>query len=128
MLYADTSALAKLILDEPESTVLRTYVETVGALASSVLVVTELVRSVRRNRPDLEEQASLLLRGVALIEVDRAILDVAARLDPTALRSLDAIHLATALSLGRDLEALITYDTRMAEATRASGIVVRMPT
>lgn len=127
MLYADTSAVAKLVLNEPESAALQEYLKTSPGLASSALIATELMRSVRRSRPDLEEEASLLLARIALIDVDRVVLRMAGRLEPVSLRSLDAIHLATALSLGESLDALITYDARMSEAAREAGVPVEAP-
>ena len=127
MLYADTSAVAKLVLNEPESAALQEYLKTRPGLASSALIATELMRSVRRSRPDLEEEASLLLARIALIDVDRVILRMAGRLEPVSLRSLDVIHLATAISLGGSLDALITYDARMSEAAREAGIPVEAP-
>ena len=127
MFYADTSALAKLILDEPESEALRTHIAVNGAPASSVIVTTELMRAVRRTHPDLEAEASRLLATIVLVDVERTLLLAAGRVEPAALRSLDAIHLATALSLGLDLDALVTYDARMAEAARRVRLVVEAP-
>lgn len=127
MLYADTSALAKLVLSEPESEALRAFVRGRGTLASSALVLTELTRAARRLRPELEPQARGLVATLVLIDVDREVLTIAARLPPPEIRTLDAIHIATALALGDDLEAVLTYDARMTDATRAAGLVVEAP-
>jgi predicted nucleic acid-binding protein len=74
----------------------------------------------------MAERAERALSGVALIPLDGAILDAAAALELPALRTLDAIHLASALSLGKDL-AVYTYDVRLAEAAADAGVAVRAP-
>jgi len=127
VLYADTSALVKLVLTEPESAALLAYLDGRGDVVTSALVTTELVRAVRRLQPDLEPRAHALIAGLTRIEVDREVLTTAAGLSPSEMRSLDAIHLATALTLGAELDALVTYDVRMAEAARAAGLRVEAP-
>lgn len=71
--------------------------------------------------------ADAIIARLRLVRLDAALLDAAGRLGPPALRSLDAIHLQSALLLGDELEALITYDAPQAEAARAVGLVVRAP-
>ncbi len=127
MLYADTSALAKLVLTEPESSALLAYLDGRGGVVTSALVTTELIRAVRRLEPDLEPRAHALIAGLVRIEVDREVLTAAATLSPSEMRSLDAIHLATALALSDEVEALITYDSRMAAAALAAGMRVEAP-
>ncbi len=127
VLYADTSALAKLVLAEPESPALRIYLAAHSAPVSSALALTELVRAARRLRPGLEAPAQRLTEHIILVEVDRDVLTRAAAVGPPEIRTLDAIHLATALLLGAELEALVTYDVRMVEAARASGMRVESP-
>ncbi len=73
------------------------------------------------------ERAQPLLEPLELIVLDRPLLDVAADLEGDHLRSLDAIHVAAAQSLGDDLDELITYDRRMADAARALGLPVAAP-
>ena len=85
------------------------------------------MRAVRRAAPDRLVQARGVLDSVTLLEVTPHIFDEAGRLDPSILRTLDAVHLAAALDLGDDLEALVTYDDRLAEAAVASGIEVIAP-
>ena len=126
MLYADSSALVKLVLAETESDALDAYLGD-RPLASSAFARTELVRAVRRLRPDREEAAIALLASLDFIDINREVLTRAATLPPPQLRSLDAIHLASALALGEELEALLTYDARMAEAARAAGLHVESP-
>ncbi len=126
MLYTDSSALAKLVLDEAESDALRAFVDGV-ALVSAALGFVEVLRAARRFGPPAERQARDLLARVQLVRLDGPILESAAMLDPPELRSLDAIHIASALVLGEDLEAVVTYDGRMAEAARAAGLRVEAP-
>lgn len=87
----------------------------------------EAARACRRLGEDVAADAEASLRNVALIPIDEAVLVAARRLDPTGLRTLHAIHLATAASLGSDLGALFTYDARLAEAARAAGLEVQAP-
>ena len=127
MLYADTSALAKLVLAERESEALREYLHNRGVLISSALAVTELVRATRRLRPELEQQATRLLETVVLVDVVHEVLTVAAMLTPPEVRTLNAIHIATALALGDELDAMLTYDSRMIDAARGAGLHVEAP-
>lgn len=127
MLYVDGSALAKLLLPESESDALRAYVNDRGRVASSVIVGVEVRRAVRRVRPDLREDVERVLAALVQVELAAAILMTAAALDPPEVRSLDAIHIASALALGDELEAVVTYDARMAEAARAAGLRVEAP-
>lgn len=126
--YLDTSALVKLVAVEPETAALRRWLaDTPGDLVSSDLARTELMRAVRRAAPDLLVRARAVLESIVLTDVTTHVFDGAARLDPTTLRSLDAIHLAAALDLGDDLEAVVTYDDRLAEAAAANGITALSP-
>jgi predicted nucleic acid-binding protein len=127
LLYVDSSALAKMLLPESESDALREYLNGRGPLGSSVVVGVEVRRAVRRVRPDLRADAERLLAEVVVVHLDSAIVARAAALEPPAIRSLDAIHIASALALGEELEAVVTYDARMAEAARASGLRVEAP-
>lgn len=85
------------------------------------------MRTVRRAEPGQLERARAALRGIAMQVIDDDILDVAARIEPVSVRSLDAIHLATAVRLGSDLEALVTYDARMIDGAQALGLKVASP-
>lgn len=127
--YVDTSALVKLVVTETESDALRTWLaDATTELVSSDLTRTELTRTVRRVVPDRLVHARLVLDSLTLLSVTTAIFDQAGRVDPELLRSLDAIHLAAALSLGDDLEGLVTYDDRLAYAANANGINTIAPT
>lgn len=133
LVYADASALVKLMLDEPESAALRSYLRA-AELVSSELVVTEVPRAVRRAVADdprlplalLIDRAAELLDGVALQPLDRDLLLVAGALDEPRLRSLDAIHVAAAVDLS-PIDAFLTYDGRQGAAARLAGLRTMAP-
>jgi predicted nucleic acid-binding protein len=126
--YLDTSALLKLAVAEAETDALRTWLrEAERDPVTSDLARTELMRAVRRAAPDRAVLARTVLESLTVIEVTTEIFDEAGRLDPTMLRSLDAIHLAAALSLGDDLESIVSYDDRLSDAAVATGIAVTSP-
>jgi predicted nucleic acid-binding protein len=125
--YLDSSAYVKLALGEDHWEALRTELARWGGTVSSALLSVEAVRACARYGPEYAAQAEAGLRRVALLPIDSAVLASAARLAPLALRSLDAIHLATALSLGVDLGVLIAYDARLLDAARQQGVVVVEP-
>ena len=126
--YLDTSALVKLVVAEPETAALRVWLnEADRTPVSSDLARTELLRAARRVAPGHVLRARAVLDSITLTAVTTALFEAASRLDPTSVRSLDAIHLAAALDLGDDLDGLVTYDDRQAEAARLNGIVVTSP-
>ena len=127
--YIDTSALVKLVVREPETDGLRDWLaETPRDPVTCDLARTELLRAVRRVAPDLLVQVRMVLDVVTITEVTTAVFEAAGRLDPAILRTLDAIHVAAALDLGDDLEGMVTYDERLAQAAEQNGIRVRSPT
>ncbi len=87
----------------------------------------EVVRAVRRTDPTGVPRARQALSELTLIGVGKTLYDVAADLDPPLLRSLDALHLAAALSVSGELAAVVTYDVRMTEAADALGLTVVAP-
>ncbi|MGQ0630811.1 MAG: type II toxin-antitoxin system VapC family toxin [Sporichthyaceae bacterium] len=126
--YLDTSALVKLVVAEPQTAALRAWLA--GAPRDPVacdLVRTELLRAVRRAAPERAVQARAVLDSITLTTVGVATFEAAGRLDPTILRTLDALHLAAALDLGEDLDAIVTYDDRLAEAAHLHGVAVVTP-
>lgn len=125
--YLDASALVKLIVMEAESQALADYLGSRPVRVSTALVRTEVPRAVRRYRPQLLDSAVRMLDGLRLITLDTAVLDRAALVNPPEVRSLDAIHLAAALAVFDELEAIVTYDERMAQAARSLGLAVAEP-
>jgi uncharacterized protein len=126
--YIDTSALAKLVVAEPETSALEAwFAQSDRNPVSSDLARTELLRTVRRVAPDLVVRAREVLDAVTLIQVTTAMFEHAGQLDPTVLRTLDAVHVSAALLLGDELDGLVTYDDRLAHAATANGISVTAP-
>jgi len=127
--YIDTSALVKLVVAESETTALRAWLDEADRhLVACDLVRTELMRAVRRVVPDRVLQAREVLDVITLVEVTAAVFEEAGRLESADLRSLDAIHVASALDLGDSLEGLLTYDDRLGRAAQANAIIVIAPT
>jgi uncharacterized protein len=127
--YVDTSALVKLVVYETETEALRSWISVESpALVSCDLARAELLRAVRRAAADRVVQARAVLDSITLVTVATSTFEAAGRLDPTILRTLDAIHIAAALELGDDLTGIVTYDDRLADAARANGISVVTPT
>jgi uncharacterized protein len=131
--YADSSALVKLVWEEPESSALRVYLD--GAdLVSSELVLTEIPRAVQRavaRDPELPldlllERAGELVDALALRPLDRPLLAGAGALVEPSLRALDAIHVASAVDLD-PIDAFVTYDERQAAAARLAGLRTQAP-
>jgi predicted nucleic acid-binding protein len=117
----------KLVIQEAESVALRELLARDPDQLASALVEVELVRAVRRAAPELVLQAERVVAQISVIELSERIRAVARALDPATLRSLDALHLATALEVGEALDALVTYDARMASAATTLGIEVLSP-
>lgn len=117
----------KLGLREAEEDALRDELVRWDGLVSSVLLSVEAVRACARYGSAYADRARAGLDGLGLVPIDATILGDAARLQPAVLRSLDAIHLATALSLDADLGVLIAYDTRLLEAAERLDIAVLAP-
>lgn len=124
--YVDASAITKLVVHEPESdAMLRWYVET-ERVASSRIGVIETRRAAARSLQD-PSRVDAVLRSFTILEIDDVVTRSASTIEPRALRTLDAIHVATALALGSELDAFVTYDDRLAAAARAAGLPVVRP-
>ncbi len=117
----------KLVLREREDESLRVEMSEYDGYVSSALLGVEAIRACSRHEGGYAEDARSWLFDVALLPLHDALLDEAASLTPPRLRSLDALHLATALSIRDDLGALLTYDQRLAEAARAHELPVATP-
>ncbi|MCG7322976.1 MULTISPECIES: type II toxin-antitoxin system VapC family toxin [Arsenicicoccus] len=125
VVYVDTSALAALLIDQPESAALLDWLDSTAAeLVSSDLLETELRRVAVREGLD-QSDVTRLLDGVALAALDRAVYRGAGYLPMPYLRTLDALHLEAAIRL--DASAVLTYDRRLGEAARAAGLDVIAP-
>ena len=131
VLYVDSSALLKRVVVEAESSAVRALLRerhlAGDLLTASSLAWLEVWRSLRRaGVADVEKVVKAALSGVAEYTLDEAVLQRARRVCPDELRSLDAIHIAAAIAVGAD--ALLTYDTRLAAAAAAVGLVALAPT
>ena len=126
--YVDSSAVLKLAIREPETAALEAHLASVDGLVSSRLTVLECHRASRRvSHVRVLQRVEEVLDALYLLDITPAILDDAAGADPAILRSLDAIHLATALSIGDAEVEVISYDKRLADAARANGLTVVQP-
>jgi uncharacterized protein len=124
--YLDSSALVKLIAREPETTALRQELARWPRRVSSSLAAIEVTRTAQRLGPRATPLAPRVLAGLQLLAID-PIVPMAMHIGGTLLRSLDAIHLATAASVSADLGAFITYDRRMLADAQALGLPVLSP-
>jgi len=125
--YIDSSAIVKLVVREPESVALRRYLRRRRPLVSSALARTEVLRAVLPIGAAAHRRATQVLGRLELIRLSNRVLDAAGDLEPAEMRSLDAVHLATATLLGTTLHRLITYDRRMAEAAGGLDVEVIAP-
>jgi predicted nucleic acid-binding protein len=116
----------KLVVEEAESGALNRWFVEASRLATSRIGIVETLRAASR-RPHDAAHRDHVVDDVTVMEVTPAIAAVAAALQPALLRTLDAIHLATALALVPDLDAFVTYDDRLADAARALGLPVVRP-
>jgi predicted nucleic acid-binding protein len=127
-LYLDSSAFVKVVVEEAESVALRSMLAASEAQrVSSSLLRTESLRAVRHLGPSALLVVREGLRRIGLISVDDRILDAAGVLEPGVMGTLDAIHLATAMAIGDDLEAIVTYDERMIAAAGLLGLPATSP-
>lgn len=126
--YLDASALVKLVVFEAESEPLRAHLVAQPYRASCALAHVEVIRAVRPEGPEAVELARDVLQDISILALDEPLLRSAAdHLQDEELRSLDAIHIAAAASLGTELAELISYDRRMLKAAEAVGLPVSAP-
>ncbi|WP_020577695.1 type II toxin-antitoxin system VapC family toxin [Actinopolymorpha alba] len=130
MIYLDTAALIKLIRREPASDDLADWLDDRPGdlLVSSALVEVEVPRALRRSEPELLAAAPAVLQRLALYEIDDLVRATAAAYPDPNLRSLDAIHLATASAVfGNDLSVFVTYDKRLLAVAEGMGLPIAHP-
>lgn len=125
--YLDSSAIVKLVVEEPESAALRRYLRRRRPLVSSALARAEVARALLPLGEEARRRGGDVLSRLELIRINDRILAAAGSLLPMDLRTLDAIHLATAQQLEPDLARLITYDDRMSAAAEEIGYPVLAP-
>lgn len=125
--YLDSSAIVKLAIEERESAALRRYLRRRSPFVSSALARTEVARALLPLGEAAVRAGQDVLSRIELVRINDRVLASAGGLLPTELRSLDAIHLATAQQLDADLARVVTYDGRMAEAAEAMGLSVAAP-
>ena len=125
--YLDSSAIVKLVVREPESAALARYLRGRRPIAASALARVEVMRVALSFDVVVQARALEVLSRIELIRLNDRVLGVASTLLPPEMRSLDAIHLATASLLGDQLGRVVTYDERMADAARALGFGVVAP-
>ncbi len=127
VVYIDSSALVKLVVPEPESDALRAELAGWDRHVSSALARVEVVRACARVDEKAGRIAEQVVGALDLIALDERVLEEAALLRPVELRSLDSIHLASALLLGDALGVALVYDERLLEAMQATGMPVAAP-
>ncbi len=124
--YVDSSAFLKLFVTEDHSAAMREWFEAHSPIWSSQLLRTESLRAAARLGVAAEDVEDVL-SDVSLVLPSVATFASAASLAPVSLRALDALHLASALELGADLEALVAYDDRLIEGAKAASVKVLSP-
>lgn len=129
MIYLDSSALLKLLLQEQETAALRTWLSQRSHMprVSSELAKVEVARAMRRVDPSRVAGARGLLGGLELVPLSGAVIERAAEVGDDLLRSLDALHLASALAIRDDLTAFVAYDHRLSAAAQAAGLDLVTP-
>ena len=129
MIYLDSAAVVKLVRMEPGTSALVTWLNTRSGvpLLSSALVEVEVARALRRSAPAALPAVPGTLARLYRLEVDATVRAAAATFPDRSLRSLDAIHLATALQVGAELQAFVTYDARLLDAASAAGLPATSP-
>jgi len=129
VIYLHSSALLKLVRAEPHTADLTSWVadRADAPLVSSAVAQVEVLRSCRRIDERLLERGNAVLAVLDLVPLDDGVLAAAADLPDPGLRSLDALHLASALTLDPDLETFVAYDARLVTAAGAAGLAVAQP-
>ena len=129
MIYLDSAAVVKLAHVEPESSALRGWLDDRAETGwiSSVLTEIESFRALARYAPEAVSRLPAVLDLIDLLDLDPPIRVLAQAVRPVTVRSLDAIHLGTALHARRALTSFVTYDKRLLDAARATGLPADSP-
>lgn len=129
MIYLDSAAVVKLAHAESESQALRNWLDERAdtGWTSSTLVEIESFRALARHAPEAVARLHPVLDLIELIDLDAGVRILAQTVRPPTVRSLDAIHLATALRVRSRLTSFVTYDKRLADAAHIAGLTVDMP-
>jgi len=129
LLYLDASAIVKLVLPEDESNALARVVATTSAHVTSIVAAVEVGRAVRRvtEQADALERCERVIERLDLRALDAEVVRAAAELMPRTIRSLDAIHLASAMTFAGELSAFIAYDRQLQDAAKECGLPVLAP-
>jgi predicted nucleic acid-binding protein len=129
LVYLDSSAIVKLTRREPETRALLAYLSERPERVTSAVSAVEVARAARQSSVSRRavERADRLLARIGIAELDAPVRARAGTLEPASLRSLDAIHIATALELGADIENFVTYDQRQSAAAQQAGLTVVAP-
>jgi uncharacterized protein len=125
--YLDSSAIVKLAVREPESSALRAYLRRRGPLVSSALARTEVVRALLPLGDRAVKRGHDVLATLELVRINDRVLRSAGELEPPDLRSLDAIHIASAKQFDSELRQLVTYDDRLISAAHLLGLKTASP-
>jgi uncharacterized protein len=129
MIYLDSAAVVKLAHVEPESAALRSWLDERAEIQwiSSVLTEIESFRALARYAPEAVSRLSAVLDQIDLVDLDQPIRTLARMVTPPTVRSLDAIHLGTALLARPSLTSFVTYDKRLLDAAHAAGLPIDSP-
>ena len=129
MIYLDSAAVVKLVHAEAHSRALRDWLDqrADSSWVSSVLAEVESFRALARHAPEAIRRLPSVLDLIDLVDLDSAVRVLAQTVSPASVRSLDAIHLATAVRMRPQLKSFVTYDKRLADAATAAGLTVDMP-
>lgn len=129
MIYLDSAAVVKLVHAEAETEALRAWLRERAdtGWVSSVLVEVETFRALARHAPEAVPRLHPVLDLIDLVELDAGVRMLAQTVRPTTVRSIDAVHLGTAIRLRPALTAFVTYDKRLADAALGARLPVEMP-
>ena len=125
--YLDASAIVKLIVKEPESAALLAALKGMDHHVTSRIATVEVMRAAARRGRVNADRLRAVLDALDMIELTEEVANRAGSMAPTGLRSLDAIHLASAMGIRRELTSFVVYDERLADAARRLGLPVTAP-